>query len=207
MSFFIRSSNFSKESGLFVGCFLDEFGIGQALSGDHCEHVIKPRAIVLASVIKSVGLLIKIFRQMRDITTHIGSPQGALKEAPIILNSVGMDIAPDIFGDMVNRLMHKFIHAIVGLESICVEICSGLHAFPDGGLQGWFLRVFDHLNFNLARLLFGIALEHAKNNGFSNRATSLYATTKAFPFVHVFCFPADVGFIRLYVAGEHLKRW
>ena len=88
INFFIRLSNLSKESGLFVFGFFDEFGIGQSLSRNHVQHGLKSHAVIVTTVIKSECLFVKVSKKMRDFTAYISAAKGTLEQRPIILNAV-----------------------------------------------------------------------------------------------------------------------
>jgi len=206
INFFIKSLNLSKESGLFVFGFLDEFGIGQSLSRNHCQHGLKSHAVIVATIIKSECLFVKVSKKMRRIATYISATKGTLEQRPVIFYAVCVDIITNVFGSVVNAFMDVFIESIVGLERVCKDIRASVNTVFNFSVQGLSLGVSDNLNFDFARRVFSVSLQNSKHDSFANSATSLYAALQSVPLVHILGFASDVCFIGFDFAAQFFKR-
>jgi len=190
-SFLSRLSNLSKESGLFVDLFLDEFGIGQSLSRDHRKHRLEAVTVVVASVVESKRLFVQIAEQVRDVAGYIRATKRTLEQRPKVLDTVRVDISPNVFGRVVNVLVNVFIHALIGWQGIGEKVRACLNAVSNSRLKGSLFGVGYNSGFYLAGFVARGSLQQAEHNRLANSPATLYAFSQLVPFVHVFNFAAN----------------
>jgi len=117
----------------------------QTATGGLSHSLNKAVAIVLASHIVAIGLLVQVTKQMERFDTYVGSVKPALQEAPEILHRVCMDntfdVGDRVIDDLVRILTFK---TIVGKQFIGVERRPRFDSAPDFRLQRVLFPILDN---------------------------------------------------------------
>ena len=148
-----------------VYLFACELGIGQTLSG-HLGHEeseaigIVKRILFRSTVVESKHLFVEVAVKMERLYSNVGSSQGALKQRPEVIQSLGVYLPSDVFLRMVNYLVDKVVaKMIVPYCGIGVDLTTAMYAVQNFVLQSLSLNVRDDLRANLPK----IAVKHPEH--------------------------------------------
>src|ERR1019366_5118526 len=142
-------------------------------------------------------LLVKVAKQMEWFDTDVGSSDAALEQAPEVFESVGVNLAINVFLGMVNYLVGVVLsQPVVRLERIGVESSASFDVLFDSCMESAFLPICDYYGTNLSA-----TFQCAEHDGlvFSTSASN---TPLAFVEVHVASLAPDEGFVNLDFASE-----
>ncbi len=113
--------------------------------------------------IEAKHLLVQIPEEMKLFDTNIGSLKSALKQAPEVFESVGVNLSVNVLFRMVDNLVLESLmpKSLIGHERIGVDRASRFDVSADVSLQKMLAAITDNGGAN-----FSAALQHSDNGGF-----------------------------------------
>lgn len=82
-----------------------------------------PKALTVSkfSIVETESLFIQIPKQAKGFNRNVGSVQSALREAPEVLHSIGMNLSAHVFCRMVHHPMLKIVEPFIRFQRISVD--------------------------------------------------------------------------------------
>jgi hypothetical protein len=176
--------------------------VGQPFSYNAVADLVEAVGIGALSSIVPERFFIEISKQVKRLNTDIGTLDGPLQEAPEILNSVGMDFAPDVGFSVVDNLVGVGV-SHTGIAAMFIGVHAGTWGHAPAYLagQGAAAGVLDYLGLDCAGTVRTMAFKQAHNGGLANGPTALdYCLPLGL--VHEPGLASDVSLVRLNLAGH-----
>src|SRR5919106_6199964 len=187
--------------------FSDQFLICEPLPDDTISDTLKPVGIVSLSVIVPITLFIKIPEEMEWFNTDISAFDGSLYQAPEVLNTVGVNLAPDILFGVVNHFMDKLILQVgIGAKCIGVDAGTRIHILSDFWGKSLTAGVGNHFGSDSTVTIWAMSFQESQHGGFAYATTSLYLSL-TLVLVHEESLTAHESFINFYLTRHFVERF
>ena len=176
--------------------------VGESLARYGSDNFLEAGTIIgLMSIVPEL-FLGEITEQVEGFNIHIGSANGPLQETPEVLNTVGMDVAPNVSLGVVNDLVDVDVAQItIRWQGIGEYFTPSHDVLSDDGGKALALSVGDNLSPHTTGLVLVMPLQHSHNGGLAVGPSASYLL---FPFalVHEAGLTADEGFVHFHLTGE-----
>src|SRR6266404_7006568 len=141
---------------------------------------------------------------MKRLHTYISSTDAALEQAPEVFEPVRVDVPLGVTNRVINYVVRVITgKAIVGLESIGVNLGAFKNVFPNRALKFRLPNVLKHFQNHARRFFAACAFQQSHNRSHSHRSG---ASNLPLSLVHVAGLTADESFIHFDVASEIANR-
>jgi len=106
--------------------------VGEALAENALQGQRESGGVIAVAVVETERLLIEIAEQVKRFDAHVGALDGALLQAPEILQPVGVDGAIDVRLGMVDDVVGVVgLQRLVGRQRIGVDGAARLDVLED----------------------------------------------------------------------------
>jgi len=175
-----------------------QFIPSEALANDLRQGHIKASTIIKAlAIVETEGLLIEVAKEMKRLDADIGSFDATLQKAPIIFESVGVDVLYGIGPGMVNDVVNVLsVQSGIGYPSVSENLRASRNVFQNFATKGLTSHIGNHRSTNLST-----PFQDSKD-------CNLIPTASAHNFctpladMHVAGEPADKGFVNLDLSAQ-----
>src|SRR5579871_1165080 len=184
------------ELGHHLFCWLArQLGVGKALANNLANQITEAVTILhRLAVIEAKRLFVNVAEQVKRLDAHIGAVQCALKQAPKVLQAVGMDVSDYVGFRMVDNVVDVVsLKAKVGVQFVREHVTAFLNMLPDVRHERSVLGIGNDFRADLSA-----AFQHPLDANLTNVAPglALHGALLA-SFVHVPRLAADVSFVDL----------
>lgn len=150
-----------------------EFIVGQAAAHGSFEHSHKASSVALVALVESEGFFVQVAEEVEGLNADVRPLEGALQEAPEVLNAVRVDLPFDVLLGMVDDAMDEVgLEAAVGAKRIAEHFGAGSDVLAHHGGERVAAAACDVLGPNDAVAVRAVALQKPHNGLFSSPARS-----------------------------------
>ena len=145
--------------------------IGETLPNDRPRHTAEPISIDGLSGVVAEGLLIEIPEQVKRLDANVGALDSPLQQAPEILQSIGVNLVPNVTLGVVNDLVSVCIPKQgIGWVSVGEDVRASFDIPPDYRAKDATAGVGENLCPNAAVAVWPVPLQEAHNDGLADDA-------------------------------------
>lgn len=171
--------------------------VGETAAHDASDGFQEATLIVVFAFVEPEGLFVQIAEKVFRVHADIGAFQSPFEKCPEVFETVGMNVAPDVFHGVVNGGVDVCLfHRAVSGEAISEHVGTGFYLVHDFTVQHGALCGLDDLGMDAGRLLALATFQQTENNLLADAAPALDAL-RALVGVHVGSLAADVSLVGL----------